>query len=179
MNKSVGETLVDLVRDRRGESNIGDLIADAMREHAGADIAFHNGGGIRADIYRGPVTAGAIFSALPFENVLTSVDLTGAQVLEVLQHGFSGGHGAVQLSGIRVHKRGGVLEATIGGKPLEEGRVYRVVTNDFMAAGGDGYETFKNGRNTTYGDLLRDVVSRHIHTHSPIRRELDGRIRID
>ncbi len=81
----IGETSVDLVRNAMEESNVGDLVADAMREASGADMAFHNGGGIRANIPRGKITLEQIYTLLPFDNTLVVMDLTGEQVRQILE----------------------------------------------------------------------------------------------
>ncbi|HXX57884.1 MAG TPA: bifunctional UDP-sugar hydrolase/5'-nucleotidase, partial [Thermodesulfovibrionales bacterium] len=77
----VGETSVDLMRIDRGESLVGDIVTDAMRESSGADIAFLSSGSMRADITKGPITMEQVFSLLPFDDVLMTMKLTGKQIL--------------------------------------------------------------------------------------------------
>ena len=60
------------------ETNLGDLVADVMRQTAGADAALINGGSIRTSIHRGPIKAKDIYAALPFDNYLVAIRLTGA-----------------------------------------------------------------------------------------------------
>ncbi len=178
----IGETEVDLVRTHPGESNIGDLVCDAMREAAKAEIAFHNSGGLRANIPKGKITTEQAYALLPFDNVLVSMDLSGKQVLRVLEKGVETKYGVLQVSGLRVaydmSRPAGerVKEATVNGVPLSPDRTYRIVTNDYLAAGGDRFSAFRKGKNIRCGDTLRDVFVGYLKKHSPVRQRLDGRI---
>ena len=70
---------------RRAETNMGDFCADAYRDQAGSDIAFVNGGGIRADIPAGKITLNDILKVHPFGNSLCVVEVTGQQILDALE----------------------------------------------------------------------------------------------
>jgi len=177
-----GETRADLVRNSRGESNIGNLICDAMREAAGADIAFQNSGGIRANIPGGKITLEQVYALLPFDNTLVVMELTGRQVLRILEKNAAGGYGILQVSGLRVTYDLGkpdgerVVKAETAGRPLEPERRYRVATNDFLAAGGDAFSIFRDGQNIRCGDDLRDLFSAYLKKHSPVQPEVEGRL---
>ncbi len=178
----VGETTVDLVRNYRGESNIGNLIGDAMREAEKADIAFHNSGGIRADVPAGKITLEQLYAVLPFDDVLMSMDLTGKQILLILEQNAAVERGILQVSGLKVKydltrpvgKR--VVKVEVGGRPLRPDKSYRVVTTDFVAAGGEKFATFRKGKNVRYGDDMRDALVAYLKRHSPVRPEVEGRI---
>lgn len=180
--RPVGETSVDLVRNPRAESNVGNLIADALRETSAADLAFENGGGIRADIPKGKITFGQVYTLLPFDNRVVVMDLTGEQIRRVFEQNAGTTHQVLQVSGLTVHldlTRPPGLQATevhIGSNPLEPGRTYRVATNDFLAAGGDEFTTFREGRNIVFGDQLRDVVTAYLEQHSPVHPHIENRI---
>jgi len=181
-NQAIGQTAVDLLRQRHAESNFGDLVADAMREATGAQIAFQNGGGIRIDLYKGPVTLGQMYSALPFDNYLVLMDLTGKQILELLEQSATLAVHILQVSGLKVAydlsrpPGNRVVEARVGTRPIEERAVYRVVTNDFLAAGGDRFTAFKEGKNVTARESLRDVVIDYVAQKSPVAPATEGRI---
>jgi 5'-nucleotidase len=196
-NEVVGHTNVDLTRTQvpsappGGESNLGDVAADAMNWGADqlegtVDFAFVNSGGIRADIPAGDITRGEVIETFPFQNVLATTTLTGAQVKEVLEQGASGQRGMVQVSGLRftydpsqpVGSRVTSITVSATGQPIDPGANYRVVTNDFMINGGDSYTTFQQGTNTvTYSDqLLADVVVGYARQFSPINQQIEGRI---
>jgi 5'-nucleotidase/UDP-sugar diphosphatase len=161
----------------------------------GARVALHNGGGVRASIPRGPVTLGQILEVLPFGNEVSLVTVTGRQLVDALENGVSqveGGAGRFpQVSGLRfsfdpaaaagarvrvVEVWDPTLDAYRALLPEES---FIVATNDFLAGGGDGYTAFAGGvdRYDT-GWLLSDVLAEYVREHSPLRVEVDGRIRI-
>lgn len=178
----VGETSVDLVTDLDQESNFGNLITDAMREASGAQIAVQNSGGIRQRIPTGKITMRQIYKALPFDNWLVTMDLTGEQLKLLLKQSEGSGKGLMQLSGLTVtydrKKTAGnpVVKAAVNGAPIEDEKTYRVVTNDFLAAGGDRMDVFTKGRFPVRGDNLRDVLVRYLQKHSPVAPKVEGRI---
>lgn len=191
LSQEIGETLVHLDGERPNvrtrETNLGNLITDAMREAMNADVAFTNGGGIRASIVTGTITLGDVYTVLPFDNFLVSIDLTGAQLLAALEHGFRSYPaqlgGFPHLSGMRVafdpaQPAGSrVVMAEVNGVALDPAATYTVATNDFMAAGGDDYTMFTTGTNYTDSGLyLRDVVADYIRTNSPVNPTIEGRI---
>lgn len=183
----IGETVRTLEPQRTGEFALGNLVVDAMLaaypgDGLHPDIAMHNNGGIRAALPQGPVTFGQLYAALPFDNQLMALDLTGAQVLQILEHSVADGAGKMQVGGMSFRfdasqSRGQrIIEAKIGGEPLQREKVYRVVTIDYLAGGGDGQATFLEGANPTYGDTAVWVVAEYIRTHSPVDPRIEGRI---
>ena len=88
-----GEAGVKLDGDRNlvraQETNLANLVTDGMRAKTGAEIAFQNGGGIRASIEAGDVTVGDVLTVLPFGNLISTFELTGAEVIEALENGVS------------------------------------------------------------------------------------------
>jgi 5'-nucleotidase / UDP-sugar diphosphatase len=165
-NLILGKTITDLNHDRTEVSLLGQWSSDVMRHIVNADIAFQNGGGLRASIPAGDITMGNLYEVMPFDNTLYTVDLTGQQVIKVLDHGIRNPKiGMVQFSGIIVKydesKPQGqriVSVTMLDGSPLQRKKTYRVVTNDFMASGGDEYTMFKEGRNgRDTNNPIRDV----------------------
>jgi 2',3'-cyclic-nucleotide 2'-phosphodiesterase/3'-nucleotidase len=184
----VGRNARTLRRDRRGESEVGNLVADAMRSAAGADVALQNSGGLRADLAEGAVTRGHVYEVMPFDNVLVTLDLTGAELRRALEEGLAGGR-VTQVSGIRYSFDSGrprfdrVVElADASGAPLDSARTYRVAVNDFMASGGDDYRALEGGRNrSNTGVLVREALERYIAERcaggATLEVRRDGRIR--
>lgn len=199
----IGQTAVDLdgqrTTVRNQESNFGNLVADAALWATRQDkthIAIVNGGGIRTSIKAGNISYGQVLEALPFGNRLVQFDLTGADVLSALENGISkiepdpgasSGRfpqvGGLKLSGDLTKPAGSrvtdvqVGTAESGFKPLDKTAVYRIVTNDFMFNGGDGYSMFKNGQNVRGGDVPQDlIVSDYIKAKSPVDPGIEGRI---
>jgi 5'-nucleotidase/2',3'-cyclic phosphodiesterase and related esterases len=152
-----------------------------MIEASNAQIAFQNSGGIRTDIPKGKITMEQVYTLLPFDNVLVIMDLTGKDILDLLEQSATLEKGILQTSGIRVKYDmtrpigSRVIEVFVGNEPLDLNKVYRVVTNDFLAAGGDKFTAFTRGKNIVYGDMLRDVFVEYLKKHSPINPKVEGR----
>ena len=124
---------------------LGGLIADAMREAAGAQIALQNGGGIRTGVAPGPVRVMDVYAVLPFENTIVKCILTGRQVEELLVFGLAHrGAGAYpQLSGVLFTEEDGrPRDIHIAGLPLDPQERYSVATLNYLFQGGDGYRVF-------------------------------------
>jgi 2',3'-cyclic-nucleotide 2'-phosphodiesterase (5'-nucleotidase family) len=188
INQPIGEIDRSVDPRREGEFALGNLVVDAMLaadmgDGEPADIAMHNNGGIRASLEKGPITFGQLYAVLPFDNQLMALDLTGAQVLQILEHSVSERPAAMQVAGMTlafstarpVGER--ILEATVGGEPLDPERIYRVVTIDYLASGGDGQVTFLEGTNPAYGDSEVWAVAQYIREHSPVNPQVERRIR--
>ena len=186
----VAETSVDLIINdpktlnpdgspvriiRKQETNLGDLCADAYRDQAGGtDIAFVNGGGIRADIRAGDVTMNDILSVHPFGNMLTVIEVTGQQVLDALEwsvYSLPGEFGGfLQVSGITFEYDDGipspvvrddremfdhvdetaerrVRNVMVGGEPLDPAKTYTLASYDYhLLDAGDGYTMYKGAK---------------------------------
>ena len=178
---------------RSGETNFGNLIADAMRAAVGADVAITNGGGIRGDrTYDAgaTLTRKDVLTELPFGNVTVLIELFGADLLAALENGVSEVENKAgrfpQVSGLSfvydpvAPKGSRVIEAMADGKSLEPGRLYTVATNDYMQGGGDGYAALKKGRaliDAAGAKLLATGVMNYIAAHAPVAPEVEGRIR--
>jgi 2',3'-cyclic-nucleotide 2'-phosphodiesterase (5'-nucleotidase family) len=189
----VGVATVDLVRDYNAESNMGNIVADSMRDYTKADIAFTNAGGLREDILLAEgetehnIIWGETYAVLPFANTLYNMDLTGAQIMEILNQSATLHKGIIQSSGItwsyyndcdcNEPTTWGAVDAKVGGEPLQLDKVYRVTTNDFLAPGGDEWTTFADGTNreNTYVDM-QETFNNYIAAHSPIAPAVEGRI---
>jgi 5'-nucleotidase/UDP-sugar diphosphatase len=192
----VGTTTVELDsrRDtvRTAESNFGDLIADAIRKTAGADVAITNGGGIRGDrtYDAGTVlTRKDILAELPFGNVTVLVELSGADLLAALENGVSQVEDKAgrfpQVSGMTfsydASKPPGsrIVEVKVAGKPLDLGRAYKVATNDFVFGGGDGYAALGKGKaiiDASGGTLMASMVMDYIAAKGTVAPAVEGRI---
>ena len=165
---------------RREETNLGNMVADALRGASGAEIAMINGGAIRASIEPGPVTLEQLMTVLPFDNEVVVVEMTGAELQGMLEQSVThAGGGFLQVAGLRLRERGDELEVTVGGEPLVEGRVYEVATSDFLVAGGDGYVQALGKPSRLTGQNLLDAVLRWIELQPrPLQVEEDGRIEL-
>jgi 5'-nucleotidase/UDP-sugar diphosphatase len=194
----IGKTLVDLEGDARilrtQETNSGNLVADAMLWATAWDktqIAITNGGSIRRAVKAGDISYGDVLEVLPFGNRLMAFDLSGADVLAALENGLSqpGAGRFPQVAGLKISgdwskpvgarvTRVEIGNAKDGFKPLDPNATYRIVTNDFMANGGDGYAVFKNGKNVYGGDVPMDqALADYLkYLNVPISPRVEGRI---
>ena len=174
LTEPVGEALVELVGGRSEvrsqETNLGNLVTDAMMAKTGAEIAFQNGGGIRSTIAMGPIAYRDILTVQPFGNTLSLLDMTGAQIMDVLNYAatIEPGNGAfLHVGGLKMdiesQRRDSRCRECHGRamRALEMDKTYKVVTNNFMAAGGDGYKMLKDipALDTGYvdADALKEV----------------------
>lgn len=156
LNEVIGEAQVDLKgkTSRSGETNLGNLVADILRQKTGSDLALINGGGIRADILKGPIRMNDILSVLPFTNHPVVLKVSGNELKDIFEYGIADLDGTAgrfpQVSGIKItyqaaHPIGQrITRMTIAEAPVKPEGWYTLVTNDFLAAGGDGYVTLKN-----------------------------------
>ena len=207
-SRVIGSASIDIRCDgnRILESAMGNLVADAMLDkYEEADAALTNSGGLRADIFRSPpsageqvgqITFGEMYAVLPFGNATVIETLTYAQLVAAFVNGFkppcgdtAGGTGRTpQFSGLQVQVHCSGITPVIdniwltpdgvnGPKTLlGPGSSIRIVTNDFMFTGGDGYTAFTGGTNVfRTGDLLLDVAIAYITANSPVAPKIDGR----
>ncbi|GGQ06249.1 bifunctional metallophosphatase/5'-nucleotidase [Streptomyces roseolilacinus] len=195
-NRPVGHISANI--DGRGstayEKPLGDLIADAQLEglapadKGGAQIAFMNPGGIRGDLVHarsgseaadGVVTYGEAYTVQPFTNMMTTVDLTGAQIVTALQQQVSGANEAspkiLQVSRgftytLDMTKTGAarvvVPSVKLDGRPLDPAATYRVAMNEFLSGGGDGFTALGQGANKRVGASDLEVFIAYLGAHS-------------
>jgi 5'-nucleotidase len=189
LGQTVGEAATSILRgESRGvESEMGNFVTDSMRGYLpNVDFAFTNAGGLRADINAGPITLEEIYAVLPFNNTLVTMDLTGAQVRQVLEEGANSQYGTVQVSGLSWAYD---AEASFGsrvtsvtlpdGTPLDANATYRVATNNFMAGGGDRFTTLTQGTATVDSQInLVDTVVHYLEHHSPVDPQVEGRLTV-
>ncbi len=180
---------------RAEECQMGNLIADAIlarTKDQGIDIALQNGGGIRASIDAGEITKGEVLTVLPFQNTLSTFQITGATLKDalenaVLQYDDPDATGRfLQVAGMTytITKSAAfgsrISDITIGGAPLDPEKVYGVASNNFIRNGGDGYDMFVDAMNAyDFGPDLADVVAEYFAEQAPVTPYLDGRITIN
>ncbi len=164
---------------------LGNWTTDVMRKVTNSDIAFQNGGGLRRDLPAGDITMGLMYEIMPFDNTLYTFELTGAQVKAAVEHGImSTDMNPGQFSGLMVQydskKPAGqrIVKITLAdGKPLVDTQLYKVVTNDFQATGGDKYTMFLEGKNPKDTSIpVRDVLVNEIKAKGTISPVDDDRL---
>ena len=207
LDATIGEALADLDGDnvRQQETNLGDLIADIIKNAAHADAAIIGGGSIRTSIKKGEIKVKHVYSVSPFNSYVVAVRLTGRQIREALEHGVSAIEDSAgrfpQISGLSfVYSRSApvgsrVKEVMINRQKIDPDKEYVVATDDFLAAGGDGYKVFgeavraskdyavvggmMKGEKLAYsnsGKWVRDVIVDYIKERKEISSSVEGRI---
>ncbi|MFI9123356.1 bifunctional metallophosphatase/5'-nucleotidase [Streptomyces bikiniensis] len=193
-NRPVGHIAADIENPADAyEKPLGDLIADAQLEgmapagKGGAQLALMNPGGIRAPLSHkasgaegdGVVTYGEAYTVQPFTNMMTAVDLTGAQLVTALQQQVSGPNQAapkiLQVSKgftytLDMTKTGAdrvvVSSVRLNGEPIDPAKTYRVAMNEFLSGGGDGFTVLKEHRNKLVGVSDLDMFTAYLAAHS-------------
>lgn len=186
----IGSTAVELDGSREnvrtGESNLGQLLTDSMKAASGAEIAITNGGGIRASIPAGEITKNHIVTAFPFGNYLVTKNIKGSDIVAALEVGAAGypdqlgafSHVSGLTYNIAPNLPAGsrVTDVMVGSEPIDMDREYLVVTNDFMAAGGDGYVMFKDQPVVNEFDSLDEVLIDYIQSLGEVQGTMIPRI---
>jgi 5'-nucleotidase/UDP-sugar diphosphatase len=178
---------------RYQETAIGNMICDAnvwyFRSvyNQNIDFAFHNGGNIRTELPKGPLTREQILTVLPFENYLYIISLKGSEIIELFNFIATvpqGAGGFPQFSGdvrytLNVPAQT-VTNLTIGGTPVDPSKTYRFCTNDYLLGGGDGYAVLTKAQDQFNTSLLLSyVVIEYITSQSGIiRPSTDGRMNV-
>jgi 5'-nucleotidase len=192
-SKVVGQVSQSVTKtaNAAGESALGDLIADAQLADpsvvTGGEkpvIAFMNPGGIRTDLdyaaskygeAPGAITYEEAFAVQPFNNYLVSMNLTGDQIYSLLEQQVTGANAAapkiLQVSDGFSYRLGsnGAVEGSVelGGEPIVRGETYRIVTNNFLSDGGDGFPAFSSGTAKYFGGLDIDAFASYLTSVSP------------
>ncbi|MDO8871520.1 MAG: bifunctional metallophosphatase/5'-nucleotidase [Methanoregula sp.] len=187
VNRMIGIAALDITRDQdsAGESALGDLVADSQRAAMNADVGFLSSGSVRADISRGNITWGNLYSVQPFAGTVLSMTLSGEQINRALEQqwqeplpphnlmvsGFVYSYDTTKPVGSRV------TDVRIHGLPLDQKASYTASMVDFLAGGGDGYTTFKEGKNITNGPVDIDALTSYAGLlPQPVNVTVDGRI---
>lgn len=177
---------------RAMECTMGNLIADAMLARVadqGIEVAIQNGGGIRASIDAGEVTMGDVLTVLPFQNTLSTFQVSGATLVEALENGVGqieeGAGRFPQVAGMTyafdASQPAGsrVSDVMIGGAAIDPDKTYGVVSNNYVRNGGDGYKMFQDAENAyDFGPDLADVTAEYLAENAPYKPYTDGRITV-
>jgi len=180
---------------RYQETTVGNMVTDANVwyfknvSNLQIDFAFHNGGNIRAELPRGPVTQEKILTILPFDNYLYIVSMKGSGIIELFDFiatipqgngGFPQFSSDVRFTIDKTTGAGVIRDLTIAGEKVDPDRIYRFCTNDYILGGGDGYVVMKNAVDPFNTSLLLSyVVTEYIKAQNgPISPALDGRLNV-
>lgn len=187
MNRVVGESLVDMNRERP-ESELPNLVADVLREASGAvagrkaDVGIINMGGVRTTLAKGPITVGNIYEILPFENALCVLTFKG-EVLQRIMEEIARRNGE-GMSGVRmvISSKKELKRVEVNGKPIRPEATYTVATVDYLAEGNDGMPSLGQFEDSifrpdlTVRQLFMHYVEQCAAQHKPITSRVEGRV---
>ena len=193
--KVVAEAAAPIEGDRSvcrvQECPMGNLVAEAMLDRVkdqGVQIAIANAGGIRASMDAGEVTMGEVMTVLPFQNTLSTFQVTGQTVIDALENGVSQVEEVKgrfpQVAGLSfvwdpsiAPGEGRIVEVKVGENAIDPAATYTLVSNNYVRGGGDGYKMFRDAMNAyDYGPDLADVLAEYMAANGPVAPMTDGRI---
>ena len=183
MNEVVGYSTTTLTK-YRPESSLSNLIADVLREAATdvlghpADIGLVNIGGIRNILPEGDITVGTVFEILPFENSLCVVNIKGVFIKDLMSNiAKVQGEGVSNIK-LEINKEGEVLSALVGGKKIEDDKIYTVATIDYLADGNDGMVALmqQESRECPAGATLRGLFMDHVKKQTAAGKQVFAKV---
>ena len=191
MSRVISTSKTEMMK-KKPESKLTNFLADLLLEEGISEakkenlniqprISYFNYGGIRTYLPKGEITVGRIFELMPFENEMVFVQLNGKQVQEFFNS--IAKKGGDSLGGVRfIISNQQAKNVMINGKRLNPDSNYWIVTNDYIANGGDGMEIFnKKIKVINTGKKIRDVIISYLEKKQKegvlLTAELDGRIK--
>ena len=182
LTRVVGTLTRQAARQYNRESDLGNLLADMLREYADADIGLVPAGAIRTDLQAGEVTVEEVLNVFPFTDTVALVTLNGVELKSLLEKGLSLDYGMAQFSGVTITFDGSaprgerLIHATVGGKPLQDRGVYRVATVSFTATGGEGYTMMEVAPKAISDVQVADVFIRAFEQTGAVNVPVAGRL---
>jgi len=178
------------------ECAMGNLVAEALLDRVsdqGVSVAIMNSGGLRASIDAGEVTMGEVLTVLPFQNTLSTFEVTGADIIAALENGVSQVEEVKgrfpQVAGLKFtwdasqpSNEGRIVDVLVmkgdGWTPIDPEARYGVVSNNYVRGGGDGYNVFADNASKVYdfGPNVETVVADYLAANAPYEPLIDGRI---
>ncbi len=190
ITRVISKTREEMIKSKP-ESNLTNFLADLLLEEGKRtllekgsniepDISFFNYGGIRTFLPKGEITVGKIFELMPFENEMVFLKLTGRQVQEFLD--LIAAKGGDSVGGVRfIISDNKATEVEVGNNKLDLNREYWLVTNDYIASGGDGMKMLTQRKEIITTNLkIRDAIISYMEKKHQMNKEIymkpDGRI---
>ncbi len=182
-NKIIGRT-IGLEHNRYIISPLGMWINDCLRKKVEAKVSFYNSGGVRKSLKKGDITLGDMYEIIPFDNTIVTMDLTGKQIIDLLEFGLTNKLGFLQYSGLNVIYDKSKLKSSkiitinfSNGESIIKDKLYKICTNDFLADGGDGFTVFTQGKNIINTNIfVRDVLVEKIKSVGTVIFKIDNRL---
>lgn len=169
----IGQAEKEYPHDRfTNVSELGEWVAEVMRQEGKAQIGITNGGGIRIPIEKGNITIGTMYSLMPFDNTVVTLEMKGSDIKKLFEHGIENKEvGWIQYSGVKVYYNPGKPYGQkvnsirlMDGSLLMMDEYYSVATNDFMVENGDNYDFSKAIEVNNTNIPIRDVLINNIES---------------
>lgn len=188
MNRQIGFSETYLSKSNsEPESLIGNFFAGALLDigkkiDPEVQLAIATKGGIRTEIKQGAITVGGIFELMPFENVISILELKGSDILELCT--FIAKTSGQPIAGFTMDIQDGKpVNINIDGQPLDINKTYKLATYDYLANGGDYIQGILNpikrfNSDKTVRAELIEYIEGLTKNGQKINTQLDGRIKI-
>jgi len=177
----VGQSEARMNRRYFDEADVGNLFADIYRKTSGADIALAPPGSLRKDLSKGDVRIVDIVDIYPFVDDLRVMELSGAQLFEVVEQSLTFDTGLMQVSGIHVTydlskpERQRLIAIEMNGVNIKPDDTVTVAAQAFLAEGGDHYDVFKEAKFIRSSGLVSDILITYFRENSPVTTPKRGR----
>jgi 5'-nucleotidase/UDP-sugar diphosphatase len=185
-NETITTIAVPLTRSYGEESVMGNMVADAiLNTYPGFDMALTNSGGLRQDIDAGAVTVGQLIAAFPFPNTIHQLELKGADLYTLFEHGAGLTNGILQVSrGVEIiydeNKPVGarIVSCKLNNVSIDPDKIYKVLTSNFLSDGGDGFLAFRNAlsKKKTNQEIVQSMIS-YLKQFKEYKPQSEGRIK--
>lgn len=184
LDEQLGETRVNLQRGDAERGNLGNIVADAMRAFAQADVAVQNTGGVRADIAPGRISRRDALQVLPFGNQLVVATMKGELLKRLLEQKVGTYGPSLFVSGVTIEydptrsEDDRIISFMVGDAPLDPNRDYTLALTNFLAEGASGMTRMREVmpeqfRYTGYTD--RDAFETYIRENTPLNPRITTR----
>jgi len=181
MDQQIGTLGKDWIRNSKDESNIGNWICDVTKKKFNVDIAFQNSGGIRKNLSAGPIKVRDIWEISPFDNSIQIIELTGKQLIGLINYRLENPRDLLQIAGLKVYfdgKTGILKKATVDEEPIDEEKIYKVATNNYIMSHSQRFfgidPKILEIKDTNY--LGRDVLLEAVKEQKVISGEIENRL---
>ncbi|MDD5092662.1 MAG: 5'-nucleotidase C-terminal domain-containing protein, partial [Candidatus Wallbacteria bacterium] len=180
IHEKVGMSAQNLAVDNFAECALGNWVCDLMLRDSGAEMAITNSSGMRGGFATGEIDLEQIYRFFPFDNAWVCMKLSGSDLMALMERCYIRNQPIFQLSGgtiaVNREREKKVVSFNIQGQPLDLNREYLVVTNSFLAEGGDGYVEFLSGTERRYGPLIRNLLIDSLRSGAVLTGGIEGRI---
>jgi len=180
ISEEIGRSTMDFKIDNFNEMALGSMIADWLINASGADICMINSNSMRVGLNKGSITREDLYRAFPFDNYWILLKMKGKQILKTIKSCYLWKKPVFQLGGCNIlvdpNAKDPLISMKINGNEIDPEKEYKVVTNSFLAQGGDGYIEFFKSPIIKEGQDIRRLVEENIKKYSPISAKIKNRI---